>query len=163
MKLKLLSILTLALLIYGGQAYSQNSYPMYIGVSAELFADVESIDESLLFHGFFIEKKISKGIGLESGYFFKKIPRNGKSYHSIPVGIRFHLGSFTLTGGGSFDFASKRINEYFTGLDFGVFARLSKSISLAERFFLEPSIAFNHQVEQVGNYLGLGFRLKYIL
>lgn len=143
--------------------------------------------------GGLFERQITRHSGIETGVYYRNFIQRGfttltnstgsytfpfiisERHISIPVQYKFYSRLINLSAGPSFDFylgweqknksAIIVINDYNIDPNFfiGLLAKVSKSISLTDRFILEPEVRFNPIFTSSRTYIGLGIAGKYKL
>ncbi len=134
------------------------------------------------------ESRFGQHAGLETGLFYRQYRElvnlyvNGfvfvaghykPTYLSVPVLYKWHSSLLNFSVGPSFDiylgtknifrFPTNTYNRSLKKFNVGAVGKLSKTLSLTNRFLLEPEIRFNHLFTNHRTFAGIGIAGKWAL
>jgi hypothetical protein len=136
--------------------------------------------------GLMIERQFTKHSGIESGVYYRSHVRDwyvqtisdlftysvAERYISVPLLYKYYASVVNFSVGPTFDYfagwkqksgsAGLKVNDYAVSpaISIGVLSKVSKTINLSDRFFLEPEIRFNPIVTTRSAYVGIGMAAK---
>ncbi|MEO6231280.1 MAG: hypothetical protein ABJB11_20065 [Ferruginibacter sp.] len=169
------------MLLFPGCLFSQNK-ATYLGVN--ITAEAISGNTLKPGAGLVAEHRFTKHSGIESGVYFRSLNRslfimNGsvfinfkvsEKYLSIPLLYKFYSNIANISLGPTFDYyiawsqknGNSTVNSYTVDpkLYYGVLVKLSKSIKLNRRIYLEPELRLNPIINADRSFLGAGIATK---
>lgn len=177
-------VLLILACIFSGSCFSQNN----LAVGINFTGGFTSSSDFVVVPGLTLEKQIKKHSGFETGLYYKTVKLHGKvfvdgrvygnqiikeNYISVPVLYKFNSSLLNFSVGPTFDFytgwkqSKKGIvfpwiyyapNHKFIA---GFLGKVSKTVGLTKRFFLEPEIRYNPVLSAGKSFYGIGISGKY--